>query len=78
MEKGLIVHNSMVKAFKVVNGTRLPKEFIFRLISSGNMAIMDVASLESEVALLEAEVALLGVEVAALATYISNNIVDGV
>ena len=85
MEKGLIVHNSMVKAFKVVNGTRLPKEFIFRLISLGKVAKIEVASLGTEVALLDtgvallgAEVALLDIEVAPLAAYISFNSTDGV
>lgn len=92
MENGLIVHNSMVNASSVLNGTLLPKEFIFRLISLGKVAKIEVASLGTEVAslgtevalldtgvaLLGAEVALLDIEVAPLAAYISFNSTDGV
>lgn len=85
MENGLIVHNSMVNASSVLNGTLLPKEFIFRLISLGKVAKIEVASLGTEVALLDtgvallgAEVALLDIEVAPLAAYISFNSTDGV
>lgn len=85
MENGLIVHNSMVNASSVLNGTLLPKEFIFRLISLGKVAKIEVASLGTEVALLDtgvallgAEVALLDIEVAPLAAYISFNSIDGV
>ena len=66
MENGLIVHNSMVNASSVLNGTLLPKEFIFRLISLGKVAKIEVASLGTEVALLDTVVALLGSEVALL------------
>lgn len=85
MENGLIVHNSMVNASSVLNGTLLPKEFIFSLISLGKVAKIEVASLGTEVALLDtgvallgAEVALLDIEVAPLAAYISFNSTDGV
>lgn len=85
MENGLIVHNSMVNASSVLNGTLLPKEFIFRLIFLGKVAKIEVASLGTEVALLDtgvallgAEVALLDIEVAPLAAYISFNSTDGV
>lgn len=85
MENGLIVHNSMVNASSVLNGTLLPKEFIFRLISLGKVAKIEVASLGTEVALLDTGVALLGAEVALLdiedaplAAYISFNSTDGV
>lgn len=85
MENGLIVHNSMVNASSVLNGTLLPKEFIFRLISLGKVAKIEVASLGTEVALLDTGVALLGeevalldIEVAPLAAYISFNSTDGV
>lgn len=85
MENGLIVHNSMVNASSVLNGTLLPKEFIFRLIPLGKVAKIEVASLGTEVALLDtgvallgAEVALLDIEVAPLAAYISFNSTDGV
>ena len=85
MENGLIVHNSMVNASSVLNGTLLPKEVIFRLISLGKVAKIEVASLGTEVALLDtgvallgAEVALLDIEVAPLAAYISFNSTDGV